>query len=176
MEQHDLKKLVRDCKKGKNHAYQQLVDTFSKRLYAYFYRLTGNRDHANEMLSELFLKVVKNIKKFKDGSFESWLYKIASNVFHDYLRAKQRKQKLNEQYIEKIKTDLSGSDLNSDMDYHLQNALSKISDDEKQIILMRYYSDVSFKEIAELRNEPIGTTLSKMHRSLKKLKDLISEK
>jgi RNA polymerase sigma-70 factor (ECF subfamily) len=55
----------------------------------------------------------------------------------------------------------------------LQNALGKLDDDVRELIMMRYYSQLSFKEISQLRGEPIGTTLSKVHRGLKKLREIM---
>lgn len=176
MEQLELEKLVRDCKKGKNDAYSQLVDQFSGKFYAYFYRLTGSAELSNELLSELFLKIVKYIKKFRDGSFETWLFKIASNIFYDYLRSKQSQQKLADGYTEQLVQNQQTNKASTiDTNYHLQNALSKISPDDRELIVLRYYSDMSFKDIAELRQEPLGTTLSKTHRALKKLKNLLEK-
>lgn len=172
----DLEKIIAGCKKGQNSAYSELVDCYSQKIYAYFYRLTGNRDISNDLLSELFLKVIKNIKKFKDGSFDSWIYKIASNVFHDFLREKQKQRKINSEYAENAESFyLDSQHEKADMGQHLQNQLNKIDAEEREIVLLRFYSDLSFKEIAEIRNEPIGTTLSKLHRSLKKLRSLIGQ-
>ncbi len=177
MEQAELAKLINECKKGKESAYARLVDLYSKKLYAYFYRLTGNAEIASDLLSELFLKLVKNIKKFKDGSFESWIFRIASNIFHDFLRNKYRSQDFYQNYTDHLEQNLQ-TEKKTDCDKFdlLQQALDRIEPDQREIIILRYYSQMSFKEIAQLRSEPIGTTLSKLHRSLKKLKELMEVK
>lgn len=172
----DLEKIIAGCKKGSSDAYSDLVDNYSRKIYAYFYRLTGNSDVSNDLLGDLFLKVVKNIKKFKDGSFDGWIYKIASNVFHDFLREKQKQQKISSNYAEDSEFfyhDLQHEKV--DMSQYLQAQLDRIDPDEREVILLRFYSDLSFKEIAEIRNEPIGTTLSKLHRSLKKLRSFVEQ-
>lgn len=172
----ELAEIVKKCKKGDQTAYSLMVDLFSRKLYGYFYRLTGNKDISSDLLSELFLKLVKNIKKFKNGSFESWIYRIASNVFNDYLRKKQRTGKLTEAYTHHLQQQNTERPPNENIiNDKLQMALNKMNDDERQIITLKYQAELSFKEIAKLRQEPIGTTLSKMHRCLKKLRNLMAE-
>ena len=90
----DLGQIINGCKLGISESFAQLVDMYSGRLYGYFYRLTGNREVSDDLLSELFVRLVEKINSFKGGSFEGWLFTVASNIFHDYLRGKQREKKL----------------------------------------------------------------------------------
>jgi RNA polymerase sigma-70 factor (ECF subfamily) len=136
--------------------------------------LTGNKDISDELLSELFVKLVKKIGSYKGGSFESWLFRIASNIFHDYLRSKQRQKKLldiRQKQLELRTTEPKQSD--SEQIDKLQMRLRRLDPDTRELIMLRFYSQLSFKEIAKIRSEPIGTTLAKMHRGLKKLRELM---
>jgi len=168
----DLAQIINGCKNGESQSFSKMVDLYSSRCYGYFYRLTGNTDISDELLSELFVKLVEKIKTYKGGSFESWLFRVASNIFHDYLRNKQRQKKMldfrkdevDSEVIEAKKSD--GEQIDK-----LQIQLSKLDDDTRGLMMLRFYSELSFKEIAEMRSEPIGTTLAKLHRGLKKLKE-----
>ena len=173
-ENEGLSQIIAGCKAGKSESFSQLLDLYAKRCYGYFYRLTGDRDVSDDLLSELFVKLVKNISSFKNGSFNSWLFKIASNVFHDYLRARQRQKKALDakRSIEETKVS-SDSGSNNDISDDLQRQLGKLDADTRQLIMLRFYSQASFKELAAMRAESIGTTLSKVHRGLKKLKKLM---
>jgi len=166
----DLEQIIGGCQGGENESFSQLVDIYSERLYGYFYRLTGNRTISDDLLSELFVKLVEKIGSFKGGSFDGWVFKIASNIFHDFLRAKQRGKKLlegrKELELERGET-TKPDDERSDK---LQTQLDKLDGDTRELIMLRYYSQLSFKEIAKLRAEPIGTVLAKVHRGLKKLR------
>jgi len=147
---------------------------YASRCYGYFYRLTGNNDVSDELLSELFVKLVEKIASYKGGSFDGWLFKIASNIFHDYLRSKQRRKKLldvQKEQIESQFTEPKQSD-NEQID-KLQIQLARLDADTRELIMLRFYSQLSFKEIALMRSEPIGTTLAKLHRGLKKLRELM---
>ncbi len=136
--------------------------------------MTGNNDVSDELLSELFVKLVEKIASYKGGSFDGWLFKIASNIFHDYLRSKQRRKKLldvQKEQLESQFTEPKQSD-NEQID-KLQIQLTRLNTDTRELIMLRFYSELSFKEIAQMRSEPIGTTLAKLHRGLKKLRELM---
>jgi len=169
-----LEVVVEKCRRAEPEGFSQLVDLYGKRCYGYFYRLCGNRTASDDLLSELFVKVVENIKSYRDGSFEAWLFRIASNIFHDYLRDKQRRQRLlqgHREILDSTQTQTSSSE-DEKID-RLQNQLEKLDDDTRELIMLRFYSQATFKQIASMRAEPIGTTLSKLHRGLKKLRELM---
>jgi RNA polymerase sigma-70 factor (ECF subfamily) len=117
---------------------------------------------------------VEKIATYRGGSFESWLFRIASNIFHDYLRTKQRRKKLLDVKKEQIETEFT-EEKQSDNEQidKLQIQLRRLDEDTKELIMLRFYSQLSFKEIAEMRSEPIGTTLAKLHRGLKKIRELM---
>ena len=170
----DLARVVTGCKQGDAQCFSQVVDMYAGRCYGYFYRLTGNSDLSDELLSELFVKLVEKIGSYKGGSFEGWLFKIASNIFHDYLRSKQRRKKLLETQKKLLKSDVIEYKQSDDEQIEkLQKQLGRLDADTRELVMLRFYSQLSFKEIAEMRSEPIGTTLAKMHRGLKKLRGLM---
>jgi len=170
----NLARIIIGCKAGSAESFSELVDIYASRFYGYFYRLTGNNEVSNDLLSELFVKLVEKISSYKGGSFESWLFKVASNIFHDYLRGKQRRRKLLEvrkKQLESRKQEVKKSD--SERVDKLQIQLEKLDADMRELIMLRFYSQLKLKEIAEMRSEPIGTTLSRLHRGLKRLRELM---
>ena len=168
-----IERLVRLCQKGEPEAFSGLVDIYSGRLFGYFYRLTGNRDDANELLSELFLKLIEKIAGCKPQTFEPWLFKTASNLFADYIRAKKRQQKMLSKAAEQMPSETAPEKKDDYTADKLTVYLQKLDSETAEIITMRYYSGLSFEELAKIRNEPIGTCLSKVHRGLKKLRQLM---
>ncbi len=172
MDDKELVQIVNGCKAGSGESFSQLVDLYSGRCFGYFYRLTGNRAVSEDLLSKLFVKLVEKIDSYKGGVFEGWLFKVASNIFHDYLRGKQRRMKMLE--VRKSQMELRASEVresNSEEVDQLQIELGCMDADIRELIMMRFYSGLSFKEMAEIRAEPIGTTLSKLHRGLAKLRE-----
>lgn len=172
----DLGRIVNGCKNGDAECFSQIVDIYSSRCYGYFYRLTCNTDVSDELLSELFVKLVKKIGSYKGGTFDGWLFKIATNIFHDYLRAKQRRKKMMEVLMtrrEELEEVLESNRSEGEVSDRLQVKLARLDADTRELIMLRFYSQLSLKEIAHMRSEPIGTTLSKLHRGLKRLRELI---
>jgi len=169
-----LARIIIGCKGGDAECFSQVVDIYASRCYGYFYRLTGNRDICDELLSELFVKLVEKIGSYKGGSFDSWLFRIATNIFHDYLRTRQRRKKLIETRKEQLESELT-EEKKSDGEQldRLQIQLKRLDEDTRGLIALRFYSQLSFKEIAAMRSEPIGTTLAKLHRGLKKLREMM---
>ncbi len=170
----DLAQIIIGCQQGDEQCFAQLVDVFSGCLYGYFYRLTGNSDVSDELLSELYVKLVEKIGLYRGGVFEGWLFKIASNLFHDYLRSKQRQKKLLDTQKTQVESDVyEDKRFEDDRIDALQKQMGRLDADTRELIMLRFYSQLSFKEMAQMRSEPIGTTLAKMHRGLKKLRGLM---
>ena len=172
----DLSLIVNGCKAGDSESFRRLVDIYAKRCYGYFYRLTGNRTVSDDLLSELFVRLVDKIGTYKGGLFEAWLFRVASNIFNDYLRDKQRQKKLIEISKDRLESASSvpGRCEAESID-KLQIQLGKLDSETRELIMLRFYSQASFAEIAKMRSEPIGTTLSKVHRGLKKLRTLMEQ-
>ena len=171
-----LSQVISDCKRGNEDGYAQIVELYANRLYGYFYRLTGNAETSDDLLSEVFVKLVEKIGMYKGGAFEPWLFKIATNVFYDHLRQQQRRKKFLESHRQQLENESTGVKKSDDEAADiLQMQLGKLDNHTRELILLRYYSDLSFKEIARMRKEPVGTVLSKVHRGLAKLRDLMEQ-
>ena len=169
----DLARIISGCKRQEAESFSQLIDMYAGRCYGYFYRLTGNHEVSEELLSELFVKLVGKIGSFRGKFFDGWLFKIAANVFRDHLRGKQRRRRAVEAKKEQIAASAGESKDSGEERDNLGVQLGKLDEDTRELIILRFYSQMSFKQIAAMRGEPIGTTLSKVHRGLKRLRELM---
>ena len=170
----DLAEITSGCKRGDAGCFAKIVDMYASRCYGYFYRLTGKRDVSDDLLSELFVKLTEKIGSYKGGSFEGWLFRIASNIFHDYLRGKQRRTRMLDARKSRLGSEITEVKVSgAETIDKLQIQVERLDADTRELIMLRFYSQLSFKEIAQIRSEPIGTTLSKLHRGLKRLRELM---
>ena len=173
----DLKEIIAACQAGSNEAFGRLVDLYASRCYSYFYRLTGNAAQSNDLLSTLFLKLVTKIGTFRlaTGSFEKWLFTIASNIFHDHLRRQYRQQKLLAGKAKELelKTMATPAEADTEMKDELQVQMGRLDAETAELLMLRFYGGLTFRQIAEMRAEPVGTVLSKVHRGLKRLRELM---
>ena len=175
-DQPEIHDLLEECRQGNQAALGRLVDLYATRCYGYFYRLTSNRDTSDELLSELYIRLVEKMGLFEGGSFEKWLFTIASNLFRDHLRKQYRRKRLIEEKARLVESEISPpKEVDGELSDRLQQGLHRLDAETAELILMRFYGDLSFKELAEMRSEPIGTTLSKVHRGLKKLKEWMDD-
>ncbi len=182
-----LQSVVAEAGKGSEAAYRELVGRFGSRLLGYFYRNTGNRTEAEDLVGECFLRLVKGLRKYKEKErFEVWLYRLAHNLMIDYWRKKKMVDA--GEMIEgggelcgigsgrgRSQDDPVVSAMDKESQDELQKAVMKLSPEQRETILMRYFSGLAFEEIAELSGVPLGTALARAHRGLKRLKELLAE-
>lgn len=169
-----LERIIADCKSGRHEGFDALLGMYANRCYGYFYRLTGDPGRSNDLLSELFLRLVRKIGQYKSGSFEKWLFTVASNIFRDDLRQKYRDRKLIQGHGEELALSQNPKP-SSDQEVFdkLDVCLERLDTETRELLMMRYYGKFSFRELSEMRSEPIGTTLARVHRGLKRMRELM---
>ncbi|GMU83432.1 MAG: RNA polymerase sigma24 factor [Planctomycetota bacterium] len=168
-------------------ALATLVETYSPRVFGLLYRLTGSRETAEDLAQETFLRVVRAIDEYvHTGRFEVWLFRIAANLARDRARSSRRRGVVlrldgSREEAGPIEVrDGSASDprvrLEQAEDAERLNAcLDSLPELDREIILLRHFSELSFKEIAEMLDIPLGTALARAHRALARLKQEFGE-
>jgi RNA polymerase sigma-70 factor (ECF subfamily) len=187
MDNETISEIVASARSGSQQAYRQLVETYGSSLLRYFYRNIGNRTEAEDLLQEVFLRLVRNLKNYKEKErFEVWLYRLARNLLIDYWRKRKmvymddRLGEEGESWQANVPsqttadTPLAALELAEAGD-ELQRALAGLPLEQRQALLMRYFSGMSFEEVAQTENVPIGTVLARAHRGLKKLRQWLSK-
>jgi len=171
-------------------AFETLIETYSRRVYGFLYRLTGHRDEADDLLQEVFVRVVRTIGEYEhDGRFEAWLFRIAMNLARDRVRRVRKspqvriadvqsadREDTGVELLERSPVDQPGPEetvaLSEQID-RLQQALGELSPAEREVILLRYFSDMPFSDIARVMDTPLGTALARAHRGLRRLRDIL---
>jgi len=175
---------IHGAQAGNAACFDRLVEQFAGRLYGFLYRLTGSRSDAEDLMQEVFVRVVRVIADYQhEGRFEAWLFRIAANLCRDRVRRISRLPK--HHTLEDGEDDAAGSDFvagsggpdsrmakNEELDA-LGAALAQLPDVERTVIMLRHFSQMSFKEIAEVTGVPLGTALARAHRALGRLRMLM---
>ena len=190
MTEQDLSDLIRLAQARDPDAFDELVDRFGPQLFGFLYRLSGSRTEAEDMLQELFLRVVKRIDRYRhEGQFEAWLFRIATNLARDRLRRLQRtpesvpiddadQELQNGRAVDLAVTGVASGDpgqaaaLREQSD-RLNLAIKRLPDDEREVVMLRHFSHLSFAEIAAAMGTPVGTALARAHRGLAKLRAML---
>ena len=156
--------------KGREDALELLIRKYLKPIYGYVFRFVQNQQDAEDLTQEIFLKMWRNLKKFKKGkSFKSWLFKIAKNTCFDFLRKKKRDLALNLENLD-ILADFAPSLIEEvekeNLIEKLKKEIEKLPYKMKEIMLFYYEIGLNFREIAEILEEPINTVKSRHQRAI----------
>jgi len=181
--------LIKKAQEGDVEAFEQLIRDYEKRILNYCFRMMGNLSDAEDAAQEVFVKIFRFIDSFNgQSSFSTWLYRIASNVCLDLLRKAKRQPKdtvsiyqendEGEEYsiaIEDTEPDPYERAQLSEAQKVLKEALNQLSDEHKQVIILRDIEGLSYEEIAEAMGTAPGTVKSRINRARQMLKKLLEK-
>ncbi len=176
--------------KGNESALETLVHRHKKRLFSYIMTIASDRDLADDVFQETFFKVINTLRKGQyneEGKFLPWVERIAHNLLIDHFRKDNRMPTIsggaNEDGEEfdifdlinngepTVEQEMSKRQINKD----LRKIVAKLPEDQREVLMMRHYYDMSFKEIAESTNVSINTALGRMRYALINLRKMIEE-
>ena len=178
--------LVQAYIKGDQAAIEILINRHRSKVYTYILLTIKNQQLAEDLFQETFIKVIQSLRsgKYRDnGKFLSWVIRIAHNLVIDHFR---KEKQLNTLSNDSYETDIFNSKKMSDknveeflIEDQIQNDVRKLidelPDDQKEVILLRHYGGLSFKEIADQTNVSINTALGRMRYALINLRKLIKK-
>lgn len=171
---------------GNEDAMSVLIDRHRKRVFDYINMMVKDRELADDIFQETFIKVVKFIRdnRYKDnGRFLSWVLRIAHNQVIDHFRQNKQNRKVTEAdagydilnsklfAVDTIETEIVSKQIESD----IKKLVEFLPDEQREVVVMRYYNGMSFKEIAESTDVSINTALGRMRYALINLRKLIHE-
>lgn len=179
--------LVRAYASGDNEAFDVLLKRHQDRIFNYILRIIKNEDIANDIFQETFVKAILTIKQGRyteNGKFPAWISRIAHNLIIDHYR-QEKSENLQSADIEEVdvlnRKDLSeatiediiiADQIREDVKYLIE----LLPELQKEVLKMRYYQNLSFKEIAELTGVSINTALGRMRYAIINLRRIAAEK
>ena len=169
--------LIKRCQNREAEAFAPLMNMYKQQLFSYLIRRTGNRETAEDLFQEILIKIWRGFPKYqKKEKFGSWVLSIAHNLTVDSFRKKKVRSIVSQtEDLEEIRhTDNPVEKVEKDEQRKmLSNALSQLSEKQKEVFLLRQHGEMTFKEIAAFTNQPINTVLSHMNYAVKKLKRVL---
>lgn len=181
------KELLSEVINGSNTALEVLIKRYERRVYTYILMMVRKPHLAEDLMQETFVKVIRSLKggRYSESNrFQPWLMRIAHNLVIDHFRhGRQCREVSNED----SPVDLFSSPRFAEMNVEQAMVFNRVLDevrmlidglpgDQKEVIMLRYYADLSFKEIAELTNVSINTALGRMRYALINLRRTVKEK
>lgn len=149
-----------------------LFDRYHVRIYNFFNKMVRNKMVSEDLTQDVFLKVIKYRASYKKGNFAAWIYTIARNIFSSHYQKtkKERSNMIDDDKLEANETAVSES-RQEELD-HLQKALLKLSNSDRELIVMHRFQEIKYEQIAQIVGSTENAVKVKVHRALKKLKDV----
>ncbi|TDR25938.1 RNA polymerase sigma factor [Flavobacterium cheniae] len=177
--------LVKNYISGDESALALLINRHQSKIYGFIYSKIGDRDLSDDIFQDTFIKVIKTLKTSsynEEGKFLPWVMRIAHNLVVDHFRKAKKMpfQRETEEYsIFNYMTDnslnIEGQIITAQVESDLAKLLEELPADQKEVLVMRMYQDLSFKEIADLTGVSINTALGRMRYALLNLRKIIEK-
>lgn len=173
--------------RGNNRAFDELLSRNQSKLFSYILFVVRDEDKANDLFQETFVKVITKLhhgRYVDSGKFGAWIMRIAHNVIMDWYR-EQRSRNLIEPTDENDLSNLSGNEIldsnvenryvNDQIMVDVKNMMNMLPPTQREVVFMRFYQDLSFKEIAETTGVSINTSLGRMRYAILNLRRMSKE-
>ena len=177
--------LLKDYVAGNEEALVTLIKRHESKIYGFIYSKVSDRDVSNDIFQDTFIKVIKTLKSNsynEEGKFLPWVMRIAHNLVIDYFRKNKKMpmyRETEEFSVFSIMTDESLTIENqliaNQVEMDLQKLIEELPEDQKEVLVMRMYKDMSFKEISEVTGVSINTSLGRMRYALINLRKVIDK-
>lgn len=178
-------RLVAASQRGDVDAFNQLVRLYESRVYNLCYRMLGDRESAADASQEAFISAYRNLKRFRGGSFRSWLFRIATNLCYDILRARKRKPSTS------LDAAIAAEDetayfnppdpaetpdetaLRHELGTAIQRALQELPEEQRVVLVLSDIQGFAYEEIAQITASNLGTVKSRLSRGRARLRELL---
>ena len=177
--------LVKDYMNGDERALEKLIDRHNQRLSSFIYSKVQDREITEDIFQDTFIKVIRTLKKGnynEEGKFLPWVMRISHNLIIDYFRKNKRMPRFEGNNDFNIFSIISDDQLNAErrlikdqIDQDLNLLIKELPKDQMEVLEMRLYKDMSFKEISENTGVSINTALGRMRYALINLRKIVEK-
>lgn len=177
--------LVKNYVDGNENALSILIKRHESKIYGFIYSKIADRDISNDIFQDTFIKVIKTLKSNsynEEGKFLPWVMRIAHNLIVDHFRKNKKMPLYRETEEFSIFSIMSDDSLTIEskmifdqVEIDLKKIIQELPDDQKEVLVMRMYQDMSFKEISEITGVSINTALGRMRYALMNLRKIIDK-
>lgn len=170
---------------GDESCLQVLIERHQSKIYGFIYSKVPDRSVCDDVFQDTFIKVIKTLKTRgynEEGKFLPWVMRIASNLVVDYFRNNKKMpfQRETEEYsIFNFMADtglsIENKLIENQVEFDIQRIVEELPEDQKEVVKMRFYDDLSFKEISEITGVSINTSLGRMRYAVINMRKIIEK-
>ncbi len=171
---------------GKNEAFDELLERHKDRLYMYIYHSVKNEELADDIFQDTFVKAIMTIRQgryVENGHFPAWIMRIAHNLIIDYFRQTRAEslQSTDDSDVNILnRKELADGTVEDDLVVHqihsdVRRLIRALPDSQREVLVMRYYKNMSFKEIADTTGVSINTALGRMRYAILNMRRMAEE-
>ncbi len=166
------REVIKQVQKGHTEAYQVIVERYMKRAYYIALGYLRNAQDAMDISQESFIKAFRKIKRFDpERSFFPWFYKLLKNLCLDHIKHRSRSQEIPLDEARVLKEERE----DREMKEILWRGIEKLPFEQREVIILRYFQQFSYQEIAEITARPVGTVMSSLYYAKKRLREVIKK-
>lgn len=174
----EIHQLIKKAKNGEPEAFGVIYDLFLDKIYRFIYLKVTNREEAQDLSQQVFVRAWEAINRFEDEGlpFASWLYRIARNLVIDFYRTRKDHFSLKEDIGLINPDDLEEKMFRHEKQEEIQRALEQLNDEQKDIIILRFVEDLPYREISQITKKNPASLRILQHRALNKLRKSLKVK
>ncbi|MDB9882803.1 sigma-70 family RNA polymerase sigma factor [Bacteroidia bacterium] len=175
--------LVKQYVQGNEACLEMLINRHKDRIFTTIILIVKDSYIAEDLFQETFIKIIKNLKKGKyneEGKFLPWAIRIARNMAIDYFRKKKRMPTVTnsdgDDVFRKIKIAVDNREeqiIRTEKEDMVRSVINRLPEEQRQVLILRHYGDLSFKEISEMTNVSINTALGRMRYALNNMRKMM---
>lgn len=171
---------------GTNEAFDILLERYKERLYSYIYYIVHNADVADDLFQETFVKAIVTIRNGRyteTGKFSAWLTRIAHNLIIDQFRTERNENTVSDEEADGnlfnnaalVESCMETQMVNEQTLTDVRRLMDKLPDSQREVVFMRFYQDLSFKEISEITGVSINTALGRMRYAILNMRKMATD-
>jgi RNA polymerase sigma-70 factor (ECF subfamily) len=177
--------LIKNYIAGDENALALLIKKYQSRIYGFIYSKIADRDLVDDIFQDTFMKVIKTLKSQsynEEGKFLPWVMRIASNLIIDHYRKNKKMPMLRDTeefsvftFLKDDSHNVESKIINEQVERDLRKIIEHLPNDQKEVLIMRIYQDLSFKEISEMTGVSINTALGRMRYALANIRKVVEK-
>lgn len=166
--------IMEAVKHGELQQASLLFERYNKRIFNFLARMTMDRDLAEDLTQNVFLRIIKYRTSYKEGArFQSWIYQVARNIFSDHYQANKNKFSdfVDVEKISDYMPDSDESELWGEREKLLHKSMAKLGDEQRELLILTRFQQMKYEEVALIMDTTVANIKVKVHRAIAKLRE-----